>query len=107
MSCTIPSSKSDIKELTYIECKLDILKFPLINKTSIYLPSQLPLEGINIINWDKMIKEHNCSHCNPNNFSEFNVDEYLETSCYKPYYNKISINGQMEQKVYYLVNYIL
>ena len=98
MSCTIPSSKSDIKELTYIECKLDILKFPLINKTSIYLPSQLPLEGINIINWDKMIKEYNCSHCNPNNFSEFNVDEYLETSCYKPYYNKISIKGKIDQK---------
>ena len=97
MSCTIPSSKSNIKEFTYIECKLDILKFPLINQTSIHLPSNLPLEDINITNWDKMIKEYHCSNCNPNNFLEFNVEEYLETSCYKPYYNKISIKGQIAQ----------
>ena len=69
----------------------------MINQTSIRLPSNLPLEDINIINWDKMIKEYHCSNCNPNNFLEFNVEEYLETSCYKPYYNKISIKGQIAQ----------
>ena len=98
MSCTIPSSKSNIKELTYIECKLDILKFPLINPTSINLPSQLPLKDINIINWDKMIKVHDCSKCNPKYSLKFSPKEYIETSCYKPHYNKISVKGQIAQK---------
>ena len=98
MSCTIPGSKSDIRKLTYIECKLDILKFPLIEQTSIYLPSNLPLEDINIINWDKMIKVHDCKNCNPQYSLVFSSKEYLETSCYKPYHNKISIKGKIEQK---------
>ena len=98
MTCTIPSSKSDIRELTYIECKLDILKFPLINQTSLVLPSQLPLEGINIINWDKMRKVHDGSSCNPSYSLTFSAQEYLEARCYKPYYNKINVNGQIAQK---------
>ena len=98
MSCTIPSSKSDIRELSYIECKLDILKFPLINRNWIFLPSNLPLEYINIINWDKMIKFHYCTNCNPKYSLVFSSYEYLEISCYKPYHNKISIKGEIEQK---------
>ena len=97
MSCTIPSSKSDIKELTYIECKLDILKFPLINPNTISLPSKLDIEDINVINWDKIGKVHNCSSCNPKYSLQFSAEEYSETSCYKPYYNKISSKGQMAQ----------
>ena len=95
MSCTIPSSNSNIKELTYIDCKLDILKFPLINPTSISLPSKLPLDNINIINWERVIKTYNCSNCNTKYSLDFSSKEYLGTSCYKPYYNKISVKGQI------------
>ena len=97
MNCTIPSSsQNDLQEITYIECKLDLLKFPLIEQNIINLPSKFPLEDINIINWEKLDKKYNGSGCNPVISTKFSPEKY-EISCYKPYYNKLSMIGKIIQ----------
>ena len=70
----------------------------MIDPSIMTLPSKLSLPNIQIYNWDKMIKQYNGSYCNYEYSLEFLPKEYIEASCYKPYYNKLSVIGQIEHK---------
>ena len=97
MTCTVPASKTGV-EVRTMNCLLDLYKFPLIDPSIMTLPSKISLPNIQIFNWDKMIKQYNGTYCNYEYSLEFLPKEYIETSCYKPYYNKLSVIGQIEHK---------
>lgn len=98
MDCIIPASQTGLQQLTYIECKLDLLKFPLKNPTTLALPLEFTLEGTTIKNWGSIIKQYNAASCNPQYSVEFSAKQYIETSCYKPHYNKITVIGEISSK---------
>ena len=102
INCIIPASQTGLQKLTYIECKLDLLKFPLIDQSILTLPSDFTLEETTIYNWKSIIKSYNCSICNPKYSLGFSAIQYIETSCYKPHYNKIFAVGQISSENNYL-----
>ena len=106
INCIIPASQAGLQKLTYIQCKLDLLRFPLINQNKLTLPSDFTLEETSIYNWESLIKSYDCSSCNPKYSVGFSAKQYIETSCYKPHYNKIFAIGQISSEDYYL-NYYL
>ena len=55
MDCLIPASNSNNNE--YIECSLDINKFPLTKEDNIVLPSELKVENYSFTKYNKITKE--------------------------------------------------
>ena len=95
--CTIPKSKEGIDTITFIKCKLDILKFPINQKYE--FTSKFPLDDAEIINneliWKSFIIGNGCSL---GNYVNFTIENYIKAECYKPHYNKIGAIGRITQE---------
>ena len=94
LDCLIPVS-SGFQALSYIECILDRIKFPLLDKDIITLPTQLSLQDINILNWNNIDKKYNMSSCIPEYSLIFSPEKYIDSYCYKAYNSLISTIGQI------------
>ena len=97
LDCSIPFV-SGFQALTYIECILDRLKFPLLEEDIITLPSQLPLQDIDILNWNFIDKKYSLSACIPEYSFIFLPEKYNDSYCYSAYNNLFSIIGQISKE---------
>ena len=88
--CTIPKSKDGIEEITYIDCKLDILKYPL--DEYFILPLWLRLDDIQIDNYFLLMSQnYETKGCYPENFLSFYITYfYIISECYKPHYHRLA-----------------
>lgn len=95
--CTMSESSEGIEKITYIKCKLDILKFPINGKYT--FSSEFPFDDAEIINneiiWKSFIIGKGCSL---GTYLNFTIENYIKAECYKPHYNKISAIGKITQQ---------
>ena len=94
LECYIPYY-SGFQPLSYIECVLDRLKFPLLDEETITLPTNLSIEDIDILHWDFIDKEYNISSCVPEYNFIFSPEKYNDSYCYKAYNSLFSTIGQI------------
>ena len=92
LECVIP--KSNTKD--YIECTLDISKFPLISKNTIEMPDNIPpISNCYISNWINMNKEINTGKCFNDYSLKFKATKEYEAKCYEKNYNAIALTGSL------------
>ena len=94
LECSIPNV-SGFQALSYIECFLDRLKFPLLDVEKIILPTQLSLEDIDILHWDFVDNEYKISSCLPEYSFIFSPEKYMDSHCYKAFNSLFSTIGQI------------
>ena len=54
------------------------------------------MKDVTITNWEKLDKNYDGSACNPQISTKFTPEQF-ETSCFRPYINKLSMNGKIIQ----------
>ena len=92
LECIIPKTG----EKDYIECSLDISKFPLVNQDQIKMPDTFPtISDCYISNWININKEINTGKCHINYSLVFSPDKSYETKCYEKNYNVIALIGSL------------
>ena len=82
LECYIPKSIITSTE-NFIECTLDIEKFPLIVNRKITLPETFPDVNCKIEYWNTINKEINTGVCYPSIFGEIKPDSPKQVGCVK------------------------
>ena len=89
--CTIPISQ--VK--SFIECKMDVVKFPII-KYGFTLPNEFPsIENCNIFNWENIEKDLSAGSCYKNYSLKFSPFLGTKQECYQKNYNAFIIKGKL------------
>ena len=95
IECTIPLSK----EQSFIQCEMDISKFPLIKYEKIIMPNKFPnISNCDVINWNNINKIISSGNCYKNYLLTFSPSISIKPECYDKNYNSLIIKGILDKK---------
>ena len=101
IECTIPKSK----EHSFIQCEMDVSKFPLIKYEKIIMSNTFPIiSNYDIMNWNNINKVVSSGKCYKNYLLTFSSSVIIQPECYDKNYNSFIIRGNLDKNESFISN---